>query len=65
MYAVKRVGARFAGEGGLIADLFSGGWVHIRCCGDGGWRFRPYGEALFSNAKKVPKKARPGVRPLA
>ena len=40
-------------------------WGYIRCCGNGGWRFRPYGEALFSNAKKVPKKARPGVRPLA
>ena len=39
--------------------------VHIRCCGNGYSGFRPYGEALFSNAKKVPKKARPGVRPLA
>ena len=33
--------------------------VHIHCCGNGGLWFRPYGEALFSNAKKVPKKARP------
>ncbi|WP_218275702.1 hypothetical protein, partial [Pseudomonas sp. GW456-12-10-14-LB2] len=37
--------------------------VHIRFFGCARWRFRPYGEALFSNAKKVPKKARPGVRP--
>jgi hypothetical protein len=63
--ALAFVGARLAREGGLIADLFSVGRVHIHSCGNGGWRFRPYGEALFSNAKKVPKKARPGVRPLA
>jgi hypothetical protein len=46
--------------------LFVG--VHIRCCGNGGWRFRPYGDSLFlTNAsKKVSKKkARPDVRPLA
>jgi hypothetical protein len=42
--------------------------VHIRCCGNGGLGFRPYGDSLFlTNAsKKVSKKkARPGVRPLA
>jgi hypothetical protein len=33
--------------------------VHIRCCGDGGWRFRPYGESLLSNATKGTKKSRP------
>jgi hypothetical protein len=57
-------GSEPARGGGLIADHVVLG-VHIRCCGNGGWRFRPYGEALFSNAKKVPKKACPGVRPLA
>jgi len=55
---------------GLGLDLAAFGpamfWVfgvNIRFCGCARWRFRPYGEALFSNAKKVPKKARPGVRP--
>jgi hypothetical protein len=52
------VGAELARDGGLIADQSLSG-VHIQFCGNGGWRFRPYGEALFSNAKKVPKKARP------
>ncbi len=36
-----------------------GFWVNIRfwwCCG---WRFRPYGEALFPDAEKVLKKASP------
>jgi len=56
---------RSFGLGGLRADHVLGGGVYIHFCGNGGWRFRPYGEALFSNAKKVPKKARPGVRPLA
>ncbi|AZC37305.1 hypothetical protein C4K37_2918 [Pseudomonas chlororaphis subsp. piscium] len=43
--------------------LVDGG--HIRCCGNGGWRFRPYGDSLFSNAKKVSKKACPSIRCLA
>ncbi|EJL95957.1 hypothetical protein PMI18_04998, partial [Pseudomonas sp. GM102] len=28
------------------------GCVHIRCCGNGGLGFRPYGEALLANAPK-------------
>ncbi|AZD29497.1 hypothetical protein C4K23_2748 [Pseudomonas chlororaphis] len=48
--------------------LVDGG--HIRCCGNGGWRFRPYGDSLFSNAgvpaqQKVSKKACPSIRCLA
>src|SRR5690349_1991475 len=32
---------------------FFGGGGHIRCCGNGGWWFRPYGEALLSNARSA------------
>ncbi|BBN54800.1 hypothetical protein TRE132_29250 [Pseudomonas chlororaphis subsp. aurantiaca] len=39
--------------------------VHIRCCGNGHLGFRPYGDSLFSNAKKVSKKACPSIRYLA
>ncbi len=39
--------------------------VHIRCCGNGHLGFRPYGDSLFSNAKKVSKKACPSIRCLA
>jgi len=38
-------------------------WVNIRFFGCGSWRFRPYGEALFPDAEKVPKKACSYVRP--
>ena len=34
-------------------------WVNIRFFGCGSWWFRPYGEALFPDAEKVPKKASP------
>ncbi len=40
-----------------------GFWVNIRFFGGCGWRFRPYGEALFPDAEKVPKKACSCVRP--
>ncbi|EJM72373.1 hypothetical protein PMI31_03642 [Pseudomonas sp. GM55] len=40
------------------ARLFFDG-VHIRSCGNGGWRFRPYGESLLTSALKVTKSARP------
>ena len=33
--------------------------MNIRCCGNGFLWFRPYGESLFSNAKKVTKNAGP------
>jgi hypothetical protein len=36
-----------------------GGGVYIRCCGNGCLGFRPYGGSLFSDAKKVTKKALP------
>jgi hypothetical protein len=37
--------------------FLSGGefWVHIRCCGDGGLGFRPYGESLFQTPKRNQK----------
>ncbi|SMQ26712.1 hypothetical protein SAMN04488483_3148 [Pseudomonas helmanticensis] len=38
-------------------------WGHIRCCGDGGLGFRPYGGSLLTNASKVTKKACSYVRP--
>ena len=31
------------------------GWVNIHCCGNGGWRFRPYGESLFQTPKRNQK----------
>ncbi|CAI8988197.1 Secreted protein [Pseudomonas sp. IT-347P] len=37
--------------------------VHIRCCGNGGLGFRPYGGSLFPGAEKVTKKACSCVRP--
>jgi hypothetical protein len=39
------------------------GCVHIRCCGNGGLGFRPYGGSLFPDAEKVTKKACSCVRP--
>ncbi|SDS76353.1 hypothetical protein SAMN05216579_1564 [Pseudomonas granadensis] len=39
--------------------------MNIRFFGCCGWRFRPYGEALFPNAEKVPKKAWPRRTALA
>ncbi len=39
--------------------------VHIRCCGNGGLGFRPYGGSLLANAPKVTKRSRPSIRPLA
>ncbi len=41
----------------------SGPWVHIRCCGNGGLGFRPYGGSLLANAPKVTKNACSCVRP--
>ncbi|SDV05818.1 hypothetical protein SAMN05216558_2439 [Pseudomonas vancouverensis] len=38
-------------------------WVHIRCCGNGGLGFRPYGESLLANAPKGTKRSSPSVRP--
>ncbi|AZD48216.1 hypothetical protein C4K20_2801 [Pseudomonas chlororaphis subsp. aurantiaca] len=42
-----------------------GDGVHIRCCGNGGLGFRPYGGSLLANAPKVTKRSRPSIRPLA
>ncbi|MCP2225082.1 hypothetical protein OKW12_000460 [Pseudomonas silensiensis] len=40
--------------------------VHIRFCGNGGWRFRPYGESLLSNARSAgPAKRNQKVSPQA
>ena len=45
-------------RGGLRADHDLGFWVYIRCCGCCGWRFRPYGEALFPDARNAgPEKS--------
>ncbi|OPG80591.1 hypothetical protein B1218_04115 [Pseudomonas ogarae] len=48
---------------GVMVALVSGqdffDRVHIRCCGNGCLGFRPYGGSLFSDAKKVTKKALP------
>src|SRR5471032_255701 len=43
------------------SDVFGGlgGWVHIRCCGHGGWRFRSYSGSLLANAPKVTKRSLP------
>ncbi|MGE8184618.1 hypothetical protein, partial [Pseudomonas mandelii] len=52
-------GSEAARDGGLRADHVVVDRVHIRFCGNGGWRFRPYGESLLSNATKGTKKSRP------
>jgi hypothetical protein len=44
-------------ETGFVRVFLGGG--HIHCCGNGGWRFRPYGESLLSNDTKGTKKSRP------
>jgi hypothetical protein len=38
--------------GGLVADQVLVGGVHIHCCGNGRWRFRPYGDSLFFKRQK-------------
>jgi hypothetical protein len=40
-----------------------GFWVNIRCCGNGGLGFRPYGGSPFPDAEKVTQKACSCVRP--
>jgi hypothetical protein len=53
----------FAGLVGMAAfgpTMFLVGDVHIRCCGNGGLWFRPYGDSLFyKRLKKEAKNARP------
>src|SRR3546814_16698430 len=44
-------GSEPARDGGLIAGKELVDWVHIRCCGNGGVWFRPYGGALSKRAK--------------
>ncbi|PMX27817.1 hypothetical protein C1Y26_33625, partial [Pseudomonas sp. MPR-R2A7] len=47
VYSVK-CGRGLAPDGGLWADHFFGlDRVHIRCCGNGGWRFRSYSGSLL------------------
>jgi hypothetical protein len=43
--------------------MFLGFWVYIRCFGNGGLGFRPYGGSLLANAPKVTKRACSYVRP--
>ena len=43
------------GLGGLVADQVLGGWVHIRCCGNGRLWFRPDGRLPLANAPKEAK----------
>ena len=43
--------------------MFLGVWVYIRCFGNGGLGFRPYGGSLLANAPKVTKRACSCVRP--
>ncbi|MGF6151652.1 hypothetical protein QFZ84_002636 [Pseudomonas fluorescens] len=53
-------GSEPARDGGRTADQPLAG-VHIHFCGNGGWRFRPYGDSLFLQAPKKSKQknARP------
>jgi hypothetical protein len=55
------VGAWLARDGGLTADLYFVGRVHIHFCGNGCLGFRPYGDSLFFQTPKQSKqkKARP------
>ncbi len=43
---VSSCGGWLARGGGLTVDHSFAG-VHIRCCGNCGWRFRPYGDSLW------------------
>ena len=52
-------GSELARDGGLTAGQDFVDRVHIHCCGNGGLGFRPDGGSLFSDAKKVTKKALP------
>ncbi|SFG59714.1 hypothetical protein SAMN03159297_00531 [Pseudomonas sp. NFACC45] len=52
-------GSEPARDGGLTAGLGFVDWVHIRCCGNGGLGFRPYGGSLLANAPKVTKRSLP------
>ena len=51
---VERLGHFFCGR---LSDVL-GGWVYIRCCGNGFLGFRPYGGSLFPNARNAgPEKS--------
>jgi hypothetical protein len=52
--SLEPCGSELARDGGLIADHVLG--VHIHCCGNGGWRFRPYGDSLFFQTPKKSKQ---------
>ncbi len=41
------------GKLGFIRVLYGSGGVHIRCCGNGGWRFRSYSGSLLANARNA------------
>ncbi|SFQ51165.1 hypothetical protein SAMN03159489_03918 [Pseudomonas sp. NFPP07] len=52
------VGASLLAMAPILALHFLDG-MHIHSCGNGGWRFRPYGGSLLANAPKVTKRSRP------
>jgi hypothetical protein len=53
--SLEPCGSGLACDGGLIADHVVLG-VHIRCCGNGGLGFRPYGDSLFLQTPKKSKQ---------
>jgi hypothetical protein len=54
-WSVKVWPNRVAAPSGVHSNPVGVG-VHIRCCGNGGWRFRPYGDSLFLQAPKKSKQ---------
>ena len=57
------LGARAVCGSGYLERMVG---VHIRCCGNGGLGFRPYGESLLSNARNAgPAKSNQKVSPRA
>ena len=47
----RRLFRSLVGVGGFEWGAFGG--VHIRCCGNGGWRFRSYSGSLLANARNA------------
>jgi len=54
-WSVKVWPNRVAAPSGVHSNPVGVG-VHIRCCGNGGWRFRPYGDSLFLQTPKKSKQ---------
>jgi hypothetical protein len=52
-------GSGLAREGGVLGDVFFTG-VHIRCCGNGGYRFRSYSQPFQGLRLNSPQNSSQG-----